>query len=193
MSLAEHVFTDLRDDHDALFAECLQNFGSPRGLLYVGLPSPATLRYTEQFLEECRAPTATWLDAIATLAGRELSVAVRNQRLVQGYFAPRREPTPTWIGLHAELEVDHCLDALRPVVAQPAGSSTTLEPAMARAFARHADYLDALLDEHETRRTEADYESAKYVLNMDGCVRDRKNVSSQAALSTSRGEPVDAP
>lgn len=192
MSLADHVYTDLRDDHDALFAKCLQSFGFPRGVLHVGLPSPATRRYTEQFLDECRAPTATWLDATATLAGRELSVAVRNQRLVHGYFAPRDEPAPTWIALHAELEVDHCLDALRPVIAQNAGSSTTFEPAMDRAFSRHADYLDALLEEYEIRCTEADRETAECVLGTDGCTRDRENVSSMGSTVDIKGELVNA-
>jgi len=169
MSLANHVFTDLRDDHDALFAECLQSFGSPRGVLHVGVPSLATQRYTEHFLEECRAPCTTWLEATATLAGRELSVAVRNQRLMRGYFTPRDEQAPTWIALHAELEVEHCLDALRPVIAQRAGSSTTLGPAMARAFARHAEYLDALLDEH-------DGEIARSVFGADNSARAREHV-----------------
>jgi thiaminase len=152
MALADHVFTDLRDDHDVLFAECLECFGLPAGTLYAGSPSPATRTYIESFMDDTRASAATWLEATAALAGRELSVALRNQRLIRSYFAPRDQTAPIWIGLHAELEVDHFLDALRPVLAERAlgtASLAALHLAVGGAFGRHAEYLDALLDEYE--------------------------------------------
>ncbi len=151
MALADHVFTDLRDDHDVLFAECLQSFGLPTGTLYAGSPSPATRTYIESFVDDSRAPTATWLEATAALAGRELSVALRNQRLIRSYFAPRGQTAPIWITLHAALEVDHFLDALRPVLAERASGTASLEAvhvAVGRAFGRHAEYLDTLLEEY---------------------------------------------
>jgi hypothetical protein len=155
MALAAHIFTDLRDDHDVLFAECLQSFGLPAGTLYVGSTSRATRAYIESFIEsgmdDIRAPVITWLEAIAALAGRELSVALRNQRLIRGYFAPHGQTAPTWITLHAELEVDHSLDALRPILTECAPGTVSLEAvhvAAGRAFGRHAEYLDMLFNEH---------------------------------------------
>jgi len=150
MALADHVFTDLRDDHDVLFAECLQCFGLPTGTLHAGSPSLATHTYIESFMDDSRAPATTWLEATAALAGRELSVALRNQRLIRSYFAPRGQTAPIWITLHAELEVDHFLDALRPILAERAPGAASLEAmhvAVGGAFGRHAEYLDALLEE----------------------------------------------
>ena len=159
LALADHIFTDLRDDHDRLFAECLHHFGFPTGTLYVGCPSPATSAYIESFLDDARAPAATWFEAVAALAGRELSVALRNRRLLKSYFTARGVPGPTWITLHAELEVDHFLDVLRPLISEHGAAATTLDPvrlAVARAFGRHAEYLDELLAEHETEQRPSD-------------------------------------
>ena len=153
LALADHTFTDLRDNHDVLFAECLHGLGFPAGTLHADTASPATLAYIESFPADCGLPEVTWLHAVAALSGRELSVALRNQRLLAQYFAPRGMSGPTWITLHAELEVDHFLDAIRPVLAQPdlaAPAIDALVLATDRAFARHADYLDALLHEHDS-------------------------------------------
>jgi len=150
MALADHVFTDLRDDHDLLFAEYLQSFGLPPGTLHAGSPSPATETYVASFLDDSGAPATTWLEATAALAGRELSVALRNQRIIRSYFAPRGQTPPLWITLHAELEVDHFVDALRPVLAEHAPGTSALDRvhiAVRGAFNRHAEYLDALLEE----------------------------------------------
>jgi hypothetical protein len=154
MALADHIFTDLRDDHDVLFAECLQCFGLPTGILYAGSPSPATQTYIESFMDDSRAPATTWREATAALAGRELSVALRNQRLIRSYFTPRGQAAPIWITLHSELEVDHSLDALRPILAERAPGAASLEAvhfAVGRAFGRHAEYLDTLLEEYVQR------------------------------------------
>ena len=154
MALADHIFTDLRDDHDALFAECLHGLGLPAGTLYAGSPSPATQTYIESFMHDSRAPGTTWREATAALAGRELSVALRNQRLIRSHFSPRGQTAPIWITLHAELEVDHFLDALRPLLAQPAAGAASLEAvrvAVDGAFGRHAEYLDTLLAEYVER------------------------------------------
>jgi hypothetical protein len=152
LALADHIFTDLRDDHDLLFGEYLHHLGFPLGTLYADAVSPATTAYIESFLDDCRPPTVGWLEAVAALSGRELSVALRNQRLLKCYFAPRGVSGPTWITLHAELEIDHFLDVMKPLLAQQGADAAPLDPvrvAVDRAFGRHAEYLDALLGEHE--------------------------------------------
>jgi thiaminase len=156
LALADHIFTDLRDGHDLMFAELLHELGFPAGTLHARSVSPATAAYIESFLDDCRTPTVTWVDAIATLSGRELSVVVRNQRLLKSYFAPRGLCGPSWITLHAELEIDHFLDIVRPVLTQPgagAGADKALLEAVRTAIDRHAEYLDALLREHEKEAT----------------------------------------
>ena len=89
---------------------------------------------------------------MAALGGRELSVALRNQRLLRSYFAPRGLIGPTWITLHAELEVDHFLDVVRPLLAEQGTRAAPLDSvrvAIDGALRRHVEYLDALLREHE--------------------------------------------
>ena len=151
LALSNHICTDLRDNHDLLFAEFLQDLGFPAGTLHSKVESHATTAYIASFLDDCRAPTATWHEALAALSGRELSVVVRNQRLLRSHFAPRTLRAPTWITLHAELEVDHFLDLAKPALAQQPPDTTP--PAFLRAIERtiraHAHYLDALLQEHE--------------------------------------------
>jgi hypothetical protein len=71
------------------------------------------------------------------------------------------------------------------------GAITTA--ALGYVLGQYGHYLDALLNEHEIRPTEAVRETAECVLRTEGCALDRKNVSSQAGLSTSRGELVNAP
>jgi pyrroloquinoline quinone (PQQ) biosynthesis protein C len=150
LALADHVFTDLKDNHDLLFAEWLHQLGFPAGTLHAAAVSPATTTYIESFLDDCRRPTVTWLDAVAALGGRELSVALRNQRLLRSYFAPRGLSGPTWITLHADLEIDHFLDVVRPLLAEQGTTPLdSVRVAIDGALRRHVEYLDALLREHE--------------------------------------------
>ena len=154
LALSDHIFTDLRDGHDLLFAELLHGLGHPAGTLRVGAASPTTTEYIESFLHDCRTPTATWFEAIAALCGRELSVALRNQRLLKGYFDPRGLPRPTWIALHAELEIEHFLDAVRPLLTdQSADATSAVLSSIDRGVTCHATFLDALLHEHEEGTT----------------------------------------
>ena len=152
VALAHHIFTDVRDDHDLLFAELLHHLAFPARTLCAETVSPATAAYMESFLDYLRHPTVTWFEAVAALGGRELSVVLRNQRLLKSYFVPRGVIGPRWITLHAELEVDHFLDVVTPLVAEQDRDVTRLETVWAaidRAFGLHAEYLDALLQEHE--------------------------------------------
>jgi len=151
LALADHIFTDLQDGHDLLFAELLGDLGYPVGTLHAEVVSPATAAYIESFLDDCNAPAATWFEVMAALGGRELSVVVRNQHLLKSYFAPLGLRGPTWITLHAELESDHFLDLVRPLLMQGADvtSREALRLPIERTLGRHAEYLDALLQEHE--------------------------------------------
>jgi hypothetical protein len=152
LGLSEHVFTDIRADHDLLFGELLHDLGFPTGTLHASFESPATIAYMQSFLDDCRAPAANWVEAVATLSGRELSVVVRNQRLLECHFARRSLAAPTWLTLHAELEVEHFLDIVVPLLPSPgAGSSVpeAVSTAIARGIRGHAEYLDTLLREHE--------------------------------------------
>jgi thiaminase len=151
LALADHIFTDLRDDHDQMFREFLHQLGSPAGTLHAEHASAATRAYVRSFFDDYGAPSCTLFDAIAALGGRELSVSLRNRRLLKAYFAPRELPEPTWIRLHAELEVEHFFDVVEPIVVRHASDSPQLRAArdgIERAFERHAQYLDALLLEH---------------------------------------------
>jgi thiaminase len=156
LALADHIFTDLRDGHDVLFGELLHDLGFQAGTLHAEVVSPATAAYIDSFLDDCRAPAVTWLEAMAALGGRELSVVVRNQRLLKSYFSPRGMREPTWITLHAELEIDHFLDLVRPLLLQDGPDALPPEAvwrAIDRTLGRHVEYLDALLLEQEQAAT----------------------------------------
>jgi len=152
MALADHVLSDLRDNHDELFQQYLHQLGFPPGTSSGDTIGPATEAYIQSFFDDCRAPAVTWFEALAALGGRELSVALRNRRLLRLYFAPRGLPAPTWLALHAELEVDHCLDVVGPVLAEHGGDSARLaviRAALERAMQRHSAYLDDLIHESD--------------------------------------------
>jgi hypothetical protein len=152
LALADHISTDLRDGHDALFAELLRDLGFPAGTLHAEVVSPATAAYIDSFLDDCRAPAVTWLEAVTALGGRELSVVVRNQRLLKSYFAPRGQREPVWITLHAELETDHFLSMVSPLLMQQGADAArpgAVRAAIDRTVGRHVEYLDGLLQEQE--------------------------------------------
>jgi thiaminase len=151
MALADHLFTDLRDNHDEMFRQFLEQLGFEGGRLHAEHFGAATEAYLHASLSDCSAATTSFVEALAALAGRELSVSLRNQRLLELYFAPRQLPAPTWLVLHAELEIDHFVDVVRPVLPEPdTVTSPALDRALDRSFMRHADYLDALLAECDT-------------------------------------------
>jgi thiaminase len=152
LALADHIFTDLRDDHDQLFREYLEQLGFPAGTLHGERASVATRAYVGSFFDDYGCTSCTFFEAIAALGGRELSVALRNRRLLELYFAPRGLTEPTWLSLHAELEIEHFIDVVEPFVTRQDNGSPQLRAASGaidRAVERHVEYLDALLREHD--------------------------------------------
>jgi thiaminase len=152
VALADHIFTDLRDDHDQMFREFLHQLGFPVRTLHSEHVSVATRAYVGSFFDDYGSSSCTFFEAIAALGGRELSVALRNRRLLELYFAPRGLTEPTWVSLHAELEIEHFIDVVEPFVTpQDSGSSQlrAARGAIDRAVERHIEYLDALLREHD--------------------------------------------
>jgi len=153
MALADHTFVDLRDNHDLLYQDMLEQLGAGPGRLHSNQASAATQTYVGSFFEDFASPERGFFPALAALSGRELCVSLRNGRLLESYFASRALLLPTWLTLHAELELDHFRDAVRPVIAEYSGRSLQLrevEAAIERAITRHVQYFDALLDEFRT-------------------------------------------
>lgn len=161
MALANHIFTDLRDGHDLMFAEFLRDLGLTEAELAASSPSPSTAAYIQSFFDDFGYEPSNFYEALAALSGRELSVAVRNGRILRGYFDPRNLARPTWIALHAELELEHFHDAVRPALRHCAGDSVAfaaLTKAVTAGIERHAQYFDALLREYEAERASRDGE-----------------------------------
>jgi thiaminase len=152
MSLAEHLFVDLRDGHDFMYREFLGDLGVTDDEVEQSTPSSATRSYSASFLNDHGPDVSGLYEALAALSGREMCVAVRNGRLIQHYFAPRGLRAPTWIELHATLEVEHFHAGLQPAVsclhADPAALATLLS-AVERSIRRHTQYFDDLLEEWE--------------------------------------------
>ena len=63
---------------------------------------------------------------------------------------------PTWIALHAELEMDHFLDAIRPALMHwgaNVGAIGDLTRAIEGAIDRHVQYFEAMLSEYQAERS----------------------------------------
>ncbi|MBW4665894.1 MAG: hypothetical protein KME60_00245 [Cyanomargarita calcarea GSE-NOS-MK-12-04C] len=61
---------------------------------------------------------------------------------------------PIWLSLHAELEVNHFQDSIRPVLTRYDGDSTKLTSvikAVERGIDRHVQYFEDLLYEYESQ------------------------------------------
>ena len=154
MALADHIFTDLRDDHDVLFSHMLEQLGVGPDRPQDDAPSQATRTYIKSFAEEFGGPERDLREALGGLSGRELSVALRNRRLLSGYFERLQLPRPLWLTLHAELEVDHCFDVLRPVatwIGEDSAVHAKVRAAIECSIQRHVQYLDDLLQEFQAR------------------------------------------
>jgi hypothetical protein len=109
--------------------------------------------YERSFFDEFGYGTDNFYEALAALSGRELCVSVRNVRLLQSYFDARGMKHPTWLSLHAQLEVNHFLDSIRPVLTRYEGDwakLTSVIKAVERGIDRHVQYFEELLHEYES-------------------------------------------
>ncbi len=154
MSLADHTFTDLQDDHSEMYVEFLHDLGLSNTEIIASQRSAATASYERSFFDEFGYGTDNFYEALAALSGRELCVSIRNARILQSYFDARGMKHPTWLSLHAELEVNHFQDSIRPVLTRFKGDSTKLHSvikAVERGIERHVQYFEELLHEYESQ------------------------------------------
>jgi thiaminase len=153
MSLADHTFTDLQDGHSEMYVEFLHELGLSDAEIAASQPSVATTSYERSFFDDFGYGTDNFYEALAALSGRELCVSVRNVRLLQSYFDVRGMKHPTWLSLHAELEVNHFQDSIRPVLTRYNEDSvklTSVIKAVERGIDRHVQYFEDLLYEYES-------------------------------------------
>jgi thiaminase len=153
MSLADHTFTDLQDSHSEMYLEFLHELGLSDTEIVVSQRSSATASYERSFFDEFGYGTENFYEALAALSGRELCVSIRNDRILQSYFEARGMKHPTWLSLHAELEVNHFQDSIRSVLAHYEEDSvklTSVIKAIERGIERHVQYFDDLLHEYES-------------------------------------------
>lgn len=155
MSLADHIFTDLQDGHSEMFLEFLHDLELSQVDIQTSQRSAATLSYERSFFDDFGFETGNFYETLAGLSGREICVSVRNQRLLQYWFDVRNLKRPTWLEIHAKLEVDHFLDAIKPALIHYAGDYSTktadLMQAVKRSIDRHIGYFDQMLDEYESQ------------------------------------------
>ncbi|HEV3157792.1 MAG TPA: iron-containing redox enzyme family protein [Candidatus Baltobacteraceae bacterium] len=151
MALSDHIFTDLRDGHDLMFVDFLHDLGLDDATIDSSTKSIATEGYERSFTDDFGFEADNFYQTLAALSGREISVAVRNGRILQQYFTRKNMPHPLWLTLHAELEVDHFRDAVRPVLMrygnEPDKAENLIIPAVQRGIDRHFKYFDELFAE----------------------------------------------
>lgn len=154
LSLADHTFTDLQDGHSEMYIEFLHELGLSDDQITAAQRSAATTSYERSFFDDFGYGTDNFYEALAALSGRELCVSVRNARILQSYFDDRGMKHPTWLSLHAELEVNHFQDSIRPVLSRYDGDEialTNLIKAVECGIARHVQYFEDLLHEYEAQ------------------------------------------
>jgi pyrroloquinoline quinone (PQQ) biosynthesis protein C len=152
MSLADHTFTDLQDGHSELYIDFLHELGLNDAAIAASQRSVATTAYERSFFDDFGYGHDNFYEALAALSGRELCVSSRNVRILQSYFDALGMKRPTWLSLHAELEVNHFQDSLRPVLTRYDGDSVALTrvlKAIECGIDRHVQYFEALLHEYE--------------------------------------------
>jgi thiaminase len=151
MALAHHIFTDLRDNHEVMFASFLHDLGLSEHDIATSRPSPATLSYARSFFEDFGYGTDNFHEAIAALSGRELCVSVRNGRILRDFIRPRNLPLSAWLVLHETLEEEHYRDAIRPVLMRHGKDLDKVEAMLkcvSRGIERHVLYFDEMLLEY---------------------------------------------
>jgi thiaminase len=152
MSLADHTFTDLQDGHSELYVEFLHDLGLSDEEIEASQRSAATVNYERSFFEDFGYETNNFYEALVALSGRELCVSIRNQLILQYYFDARSLKHPTWLALHAELEVEHFHDNFRAAITCYADNPTKIADLMVavnRGIDRHVKYFEDLLLEAE--------------------------------------------
>lgn len=154
MSLADHTFTDLQDGHSEMYVEFLHDLGLSDAEIKASRRSVATTLYERSFFDDFGYGDDNFYEALAALSGRELCVSIRNARMLQSYFDARGIKQPTWLSLHAELEVNHFQDSIRPVLTRYDGDAVKLSSvlkAVECGIDRHVRYFEDLLHEYESQ------------------------------------------
>jgi thiaminase len=152
MSLADRTFTDLQDGHSEMYVEFLHDLGLGDEEIDASVRSAATLSYERSFFEDFGDETTNFYEALVALSGRELCVSIRNQRILQDYFDIRSMKHPTWLALHAELEVEHFHDTFRGALTYYAENSMKINDltiAIEWGIDRHVQYFEDILHESE--------------------------------------------
>lgn len=153
LSLSDHIFTDLQDGHSEMFIACLHELGLSDDDITSSQRSGATVSYERSFFDDFSDGIDNFYEALAALSGRELCVSIRNARILQYYFDVRSMKHPIWLSLHAELELNHFQDSIRPVLIHYSNSIQLIHvvKAIERSIDRHVQYFEDLLQEYESQ------------------------------------------
>jgi thiaminase len=152
MSLADHTFTDLKDGHSELYLEFLHELGVSDEAIAQSRRSRFTTAYEQSFFDDFGYGMDNFYESLAALSGRELCVSIRNARILKSYYDVRSMKHPTWLSLHAELEVNHFQDSIRPVLTryrQDPTKLTRVMQAVELGIDRHVQYFEDLLYEYQ--------------------------------------------
>ncbi|MGI0486712.1 hypothetical protein ACN4EK_14830 [Pantanalinema rosaneae CENA516] len=152
LSLSDHIFTDLQDGHTEMFVEFLHDLDLSDDDIAAAQRSGATSAYERSFFDDFGNGIDNFYEALAALSGRELCVSIRNAIILQSYFDVRHLKHPTWLSLHAELELNHFQDSIRPVLLHHnnALQITRVVNAIEQGIDRHVQYFEDLLQEYES-------------------------------------------
>jgi hypothetical protein len=147
-SLAEHILIEMRDNHDVLYLDFLEEFGlvNAEGAEV----SRATQEYSASFIQRFTGYDDPLFLMVAAISARELLASRRNEFVINKYFENKGIVPHLWWELHRELESEHFQAELETVLAacSEAGADfDTYRHEMTASIQAHIAYWDNLLTE----------------------------------------------
>lgn len=149
-SLAEHVATEMGDDHSKIYRDFLVDLGLSEAAIRGMRKAAATAKYEGSFIATFGTGPQDFADSVAALSGRELFASLRNTYVIERLATNYGLRGSQWWQLHEELEEEHFRSCLRPFIRtllRDEREVARLLTVITGEIDRHVDYWDALLVE----------------------------------------------
>lgn len=116
-AFSAHIVAEMRDDHDTLYIEFLQNLGMNIEDIASTKKTQLTQDYIDSFLNRhFDQQKDDFLEMCARIAGREMSSCVRNTFVINNYFKKINLKEQTWWDAHERLELVHFIEEIKPLI-----------------------------------------------------------------------------
>jgi hypothetical protein len=155
-SLAEHILIEMRDNHDVLYLDFLEEFGLPNA--GEAKARHATQAYGASFTQRFGNHDDPLFHMVAAISARELLASRRNEFVINRYFEQNGIVPHLWWELHRELEAEHFQTEMETVLEacfESGSDFDTYRREMVASIEAHIEYWDNLLAEARSQQPEA--------------------------------------